>query len=74
MVLNENSKLGDLLNNAASAAVLEKYWSGVSADPAVYLLHGHTLQEIAEYPQANLSQKKLAAIAADLAAIDNNRE
>ncbi|MNO14201.1 hypothetical protein D3C76_38440 [compost metagenome] len=71
MVLNEHSKLGNLLNNEASAAVLEKYWPGVSADPAVYMLHEYTLKEIAEFPQANLPQDKLAEIAADLAAIHN---
>ncbi|WP_141502374.1 hypothetical protein [Paenibacillus luteus] len=69
MFFDENCKLGHLLNNPAATTILEKYLPGISATPAVFLIHAYTLKELEGFQQANLSPDKVKAIAADLAAI-----
>jgi hypothetical protein len=69
MVFNENILLGDLLSNEAATAVLEKYLPGLSTNPMIGFIQAYTLKQIAEYPQTNLSEDKVTAIIAVLAAI-----
>ncbi len=69
MAFDENAKLGELLADEKAAAILEKYMSGISTHPAMGLLHAYTIKQIAEYPQSNLPEPKVAVILAELAAL-----
>jgi len=69
MLFNENSKLGELLENEAAVTILEKHLPGISTNPMVSMGKGLSLKQLASIPQANMPQELINAIVADLALI-----
>ncbi|HYE44308.1 MAG TPA: hypothetical protein VEA44_00900 [Caulobacter sp.] len=59
--------LGELLDNPATNAVLEKHLPGISKNPEVEPVRGLPLKEIQQYAPDRLPDAVLAAIDADLA-------
>lgn len=67
MAYNANTKLGELLDNAATKAILTKHLPRlISAGPMLVMGRGMSLQQIAGFPQAKVTPEKLQAIIADL--------
>jgi len=62
----EKSTIGDLLENPGSKAVLEKDFPKLVSYPGLDQIKGMTLRDIEPYPEAELTQAKLATIQADL--------
>lgn len=63
------SKLGELMKNPQSAAVLEECLPGISKNKQLKMGFGMTLKFIAGLPQANIPREKLAEIDAKLNAL-----
>ncbi|MFI0395087.1 enoyl-CoA hydratase-related protein [Paracoccus jiaweipingae] len=61
--------IGDLLDDPASRAVLEKHLPGIGAHPQIGLARQMTLAAVAPLSGGLISDAALAAIAADLAAL-----
>ncbi|MEV5027042.1 hypothetical protein [Paenibacillus sp. LPE1-1-1.1] len=70
MKFDQNSKVGDLLGNAAAKVVLDKYIPGFSTNPMTGMAGAFSLSQLAAFPQANVSAEVLALIVSDLAAIE----
>ncbi|WP_419874873.1 hypothetical protein [Candidatus Pristimantibacillus sp. PTI5] len=70
MKFDQNSKVGDLLGNAAAKVVLDKYIQGFSTNPMTGMAGAFSLSQLAAFPQANVSAEVLALIVSDLAAIE----
>ena len=64
-----SSKIGDLLDNAATKAVLQKYIPEVIASEQIGMARGMTLEQLAGYPQVGIDEAKMKTIVAELAAI-----
>jgi hypothetical protein len=64
------STLGDLLDNPATKAVLQKHVPELVANPQIEMGRGMTLKTLQSYAGDTLTDEKLAAIDADLAQID----
>jgi para-nitrobenzyl esterase len=62
----EKTTIGDLLENPGSKAVLEKDFPKLVSYPGLDQIRGMTLRDIEPYPEAELTEAKLAAIQADL--------
>ena len=62
----ENTTIGDLLDNAASKAVIAKDMPALIAYPGLDQIKGMTLRAISVYPEAQLDDAKLAVIQKDL--------
>ena len=62
----ENTTIGDLLDNAASKAVIAKDMPALIAYPGLDQIKGMTLRAISVYPEAQLDDAKLAMIQKDL--------
>ena len=63
-----DSKIGDLLANPVTKAVLDKDIPGLETSPYLDMVKGMSVRDIAKYPQANIDDAKLSAIDADLKA------
>ena len=59
----------DLLANAGAKAVLTKDLPGLQDDPRLDMVKAMTLRAVAQFPEAQIDDAKLAAIQADLAAL-----
>lgn len=70
MKFDQNSKVGDLLANAAAKAVVDKHLPGFSTNPMTGMAGGFSLSQLAAFPQAGVSAETLALIVSDLAAIE----
>ena len=62
----ESTTIGDLMDNAASKAVLTKDYPQLIAYPGLDQIKGMTLRAIEAYPEAQLDDAKLKTIQADL--------
>ncbi len=71
MAFSEYSTLGELLSNKAAAGILEKHLPGVTTNPMASMGKRFTLKQLSAFPQANIPEKVLSAIVADLANIDS---
>ncbi|HPX70797.1 MAG TPA: hypothetical protein PLO47_03580 [Bacillota bacterium] len=63
-------KVKEIVNNEAYAAVIEKHVPGLTKDPRAKMAMGMVFKSIAPYVGGKLSPDVLAAIDADLKAID----
>ncbi|HEY4390849.1 MAG TPA: hypothetical protein VGN02_05815 [Paenibacillus sp.] len=70
MAFNENSKLGDLLQNDSATAVLEQHLPGITTSNMLAMAKGFTLKQLSGFPQAGLSEAKLTELANDLKEIE----
>ncbi len=67
MAFSADSKLGELLDNPASKAVLAKYLPDLDkAGPMLAMARGMTLKAVAGFPQANVPADKLKSIETEL--------
>jgi hypothetical protein len=63
------SKLGDLLDNEASKAILEKHMPGVSTHPQIGMGKGFALSMVAKFSGGLITDDMLAKVDADLKAL-----
>jgi len=63
-----DSKIGDLLANPPTKAVLDKDIPGLETSPYLEMVKGMSVRDIAKYPQAKIDDTKLQVIDADLKA------
>lgn len=66
MSLSINSNLGDLLDNEASKAVLEKHLPGISGHPQIAMGRGFPLKMVANFSGGLISNEALEKVDADL--------
>ncbi|WP_380879289.1 hypothetical protein ACFB49_21420 [Sphingomonas sp. DBB INV C78] len=62
-----STTIGDLMDNAAAKAVLEKHLPDVVGSDQIEMAKGMTLRDIQQYAADVVTDAKLAAIDADLA-------
>jgi hypothetical protein len=67
--LSTNSNLGDLLDNDASKAVLEKHLPGISTHPQIAMGRGFPLRTVAGFSGGLITNDALDKIDADLKAM-----
>ena len=60
-----DSKIGDLLANPVTKAVLDKDIPGLETSPYLDMVKGMSVRDIAKYPQANIDDAKLSAALAN---------
>ena len=69
MSMSIESKLGDLLDNEASKAILEKHMPGVSTHPQIGMGKGFALSMVAKFSGGLITDDMLANVDADLKAL-----
>ncbi len=69
MSMSIESKLGDLLDNEASKAILEKHMPGVSTHPQIGMGKGFALSMVAKFSGGLITDDMLAKVDADLKAL-----
>lgn len=74
MSYDENVRIGELLNNAKSFAVLEKHLPEFVKEPTFKMASNFTLDQLAALPQINIPSSTLQILKQELAAIDFGAE
>ncbi|WP_343069207.1 glucose 1-dehydrogenase [Cohnella thailandensis] len=69
MTYNGDSKIGDLLANETTKALLEKHLPGISTNPMIEMAKGFTLTQLGALPQAGIPVDTLDALLADLGGV-----
>ncbi|MFZ4552377.1 MAG: hypothetical protein ACOYNB_11195 [Aquabacterium sp.] len=69
MSFSIDSKLGDLLDNEATKAILEKHMPGISTHPQVAMGKGFALSMVAKFSGGLITEEMLQAVAADLSTL-----
>ncbi|WP_370263647.1 hypothetical protein [Limnobacter sp.] len=69
MAFSTQSKLGDLLDNEQTLAILEKHMPGISTHPQIGMGKGFPLAVVANFSGGMITQEMLDAVDADLAAL-----
>ena len=69
MSMSIESKLGDLLDNEASKAILEKHMPGVSTHPQIGMGKGFALSMVAKFSGGLITDDMLTKVDADLKAL-----
>src|SRR5690606_31078849 len=69
MSFSIESKLGDLLDNDATKAILEKHMPGISTHPQVSMGKGFALSMVAEFSGGLITEDILVKVNADLSAL-----
>ena len=69
MSFSIDSKLGDLLDNETTKAILEKHMPGISTHPQVAMGKGFALSMVAKFSGGLITEEMLQAVAADLSAL-----
>lgn len=69
MSLSIDSKVGELLDNPASLAVLDKHLPGMSTNPQIGMARGMSLKMAAGYSGGKITAEMLAAVDGDLKAL-----
>jgi para-nitrobenzyl esterase len=62
----EDSTIGDLLDDPAAKAVLDKDLPGFASNPQIDMARSMTLKQIQQYAADQLTDAKLAVVQADL--------
>jgi hypothetical protein len=65
----ESTTIGDLLDNAAAKAVLDKHLPGFSTNPQIEMARTMTLKQVQGFAPDQFKDELLAKINADLAAL-----
>lgn len=65
----EGSTIGDLLDNAAAKAVLQKHMPGFADNPQIEMARSMTLKQIQGFAPDQIKDETLAKVDADLKAI-----
>ena len=69
MAFDEDSKIRDIIADERARAILDKHLPGASTHPQLSMGLGMSLKEISWYAESGLTQEKLKALVADLAAL-----
>ena len=69
MSFSIESKLGDLLDNEATKAILEKHLPGISSHPQIAMGKGFALSMVAKFSGGLITEEALGKIAAELSAV-----
>lgn len=69
MSFSIESKLGDLLDNEATKAILEKHMPGISTHPQIGMGKGFALSMVAKFSGGLITEEMLQKVNADLAAL-----
>ena len=64
-----NSKVGELMNDPAARAVIDKFLPLAASNPQTKMAYGMSLKMLASFPQAEMSKELLAEIDAALQAL-----
>jgi hypothetical protein len=67
MSFSTDSKLGDLLDNEQTKAILEKHMPGISTHPQIGMGRGFPLKMVAQFSGGLITPDMLTAVDADLA-------
>jgi hypothetical protein len=67
MSFSTDSKLGDLLDNEQTKAILEKHMPGISTHPQIGMGRGFPLKMVAQFSGGLITPEMLTAVDADLA-------
>lgn len=68
----ETTDIGTLIDNPATAEILEKYMPGFTTNGQVAMTRGFTLKSIQSYAPDMISEEALEGIEADLSALEAN--
>ena len=63
------TKLGDLLDNEATKAILEKHMPGISTHPQIGMGRGFPLSTVAKFAGGLITQEMLDKVNAELATL-----
>ncbi|MDL0434272.1 MULTISPECIES: alpha-L-rhamnosidase [unclassified Niallia] len=66
----KNSRLIDVLAHQSSAAILDKHAPWIAKPPGIFAMRTKTLQELAEFPEANLTKNQVDALIEELNTIE----
>lgn len=69
MSFSIESKLGDLLDNEATKAVLEKHMPGISTHPQIGMGKGFALSMVAKFSGGLITEELLEKVNAELTAL-----
>ncbi|WP_374319984.1 hypothetical protein [Aquabacterium sp.] len=69
MSFSIDSKLGDLLDNEATKAILEKHMPGISTHPQIGMGKGFALAMVAKFSGGLITEEMLEKVNAELAAL-----
>ncbi len=69
MSFSIESKLGDLLDNEATKAILEKHLPGISTHPQIGMGRGFALSMVAKFSGGLITEELLAKVEAELKAM-----
>lgn len=69
MSFSIDTKLGDLLDNEQTKAVLEKHMPGISTHPQIGMGKGFALSMVAKFSGGLITDEMLQKVNADLAAL-----
>ena len=70
MALSEESTLGDILDNEAAKAILDKHVPGLSSNPQIAMGRPMTLKAVAGFAEAGINEEALKAIVEELGQLD----
>lgn len=65
----DDTTIGDLLDNAETKAILDKYVPGMSSNPQIDMARGMTLRSVAQYSPDTMTPELLEKIDAELAKV-----
>ncbi|HEX7760155.1 MAG TPA: hypothetical protein VF459_11675 [Caulobacteraceae bacterium] len=68
VVLSVDTKIGELLANPVTKAIVDKYMPGLETSPYLDMAKAMTVRDASKYPQAGLDDAKLAAMDTELKA------
>ena len=69
MAFSEQSTLQEIIADERAKAILDKHIPGASTHPQLSMGLGMSLKEISWYAESGLTQEKLKALVAELAAL-----
>lgn len=69
MTVSVDTKVKELMKNAAAADILEKFAPGFKTNPQMKLVGGLTFRKLASFPQSGLNPEQVEEIDAALKAL-----
>lgn len=70
----DDTPVGEILDDAEAAAIVDKYVAGFSKDPQVDMARAMTLRDVQQYATESFTDEVLKSIDADFAALAAKRK
>lgn len=70
MVFNENTRIGNILENEQAKAIIDKHLDNITTNPSLNMVKGYSLKTLAAFPQAKIPRDKLIAVLEELSEIE----